>query len=112
MPNFNALFAWLRFHGFCKIVNMGQFLSPACGQSFDVLFSRKLPNADGSPSKTHVINEYLMALFHFYVECSSDASAPYKRSKKHCFKEHLKLYKTWEKKSVDWRGELRGLLKL
>ena len=112
MPRFNALFAWLWFHGFCKTVNMVQHLSPASGETFDVLFERKLPKADGSPSEMYVINRNVMALFHFYVVCAPDAGAAYRRAKRTKFHEFVALYKAWEAKGIDWRGELRDLLKL
>jgi hypothetical protein len=53
-----------------------------------------------------------MALLHFYVDCSIDASAPFRRSKKANFTQHLALYLAYEKNGVDWRCELRDLLKL
>ena len=91
---------------------MVQHLSPASGESFDALFARKLPKADGSPSETYFINKNLMALFHFYVACAPNAGASYRRAMRPKFHEHLALYKAWEQKGVDWRGELRDLLKL
>ena len=111
MPRFNGLFAWMWFHGFCKTVNMVQHLSPASGETFDVLFERKLPKADGSPSEMYVINRNLMALLHFYVVCAPDAGASYRRAKRPKFREYVALYKAWEEKGIDWRGELRDLLK-
>ena len=111
MPRFNGLFAWMWFHGFCKTVNLVQHLSPASGETFDVLFERKLPKADGSPSEMHVINRNVMALLHFYVVCAPDAGAAYRRAKRTKFHEFVALYKAWEEKGVDWRGELRDLLK-
>ena len=50
-----------------------------------VLFQRKLPRADGTPSDKFLINENLIALFHFHVVCALDASATAKRSKKPYF---------------------------
>ena len=91
---------------------MIQHLSPASGESFDVLFARKLQKADGSLSDVFVINANLMALLHYYVDCFFDASAPFRRDKKKKFKQHLALYLAYEKNGIDWRGELRDLLKL
>ena len=111
MPHFNALFAWVWFHGFTKIVNMVQHLSPASGESFDSLFTHKLPKVDGSPSDVFVINANLMALLHYYVDCSIDASAPFRRSRRVNFERHLALYVAYEQHGIDWRGELMELLK-
>ena len=103
MPHFNALFAWLWFHGFSKIVNMIQHLSPASGESFDVLFARKLQKADGSLSDVFVINANLMALLHYYVDCFFDASAPFRRDKKKNSSGILRF--TWHMKRMVSIGE-------
>ena len=90
---------------------MVRHLSPASGETFNVLFERKLPKADGSPSEMYVINRSLMALLHFYVVCAHDAGASCTRAQRPKFLDFVALYKAWEEKGVDWRGELRNLLK-
>ena len=112
MPHFNAMFAYLWFRGFCRLVNMSHYLSPSGSETLDVLFERKIPNSDGTPSQHYVINENLMALLHFLVECSTDASASLRRAKRTRFTQQLALYKAMVEKGVDWRGKLLALLKL
>ena len=111
MPKFNALFAWVWFHGVSKIVNMTMYVSPASGHTFDALFARKLPKADGSPSETYAISKQFMALVHFYSACATDASATHRRNQRHVYDDNLALYSAWEEKDIDWRSELRDLLK-
>ena len=84
---------------------MIQHLSPASGESFDVLFARKLQKADGSLSDVFVINANLMALLHYYVDCFFDASAPFRRDKKKNFKtkkNHL-INKKETNKNSKWK---------
>ena len=111
MPKFNALFAWVWFHGVCKIVNMNMYVSPASGHTFDALLDCKLPKADGSPSQNYAISKHFMALVHFYSACATDASATHRRNQRHVFDDNLALYSTWEEKGIDWRSELRDVLK-
>ncbi len=82
---------------------MVQHPSPTSGETIDVLFDRKLPKADGSPSETYFINRNLMALLRFYVICAPDDGASYLHTKIPKFHEHLELYQAWEEKGVDWR---------
>jgi hypothetical protein len=113
MPHFNGLFAWLWFHGFCKVVNNTQYgsASLSCsGETSNELFERRLPKADGSPSETYFINGNLITLLHFYVVCAPDAGAAYRRAKRSKFHEFVALYKAWDEKGVDRRGKLLHLL--
>ena len=110
MPYFNPLFAFLWFHGFSKAVNMYPFLVPAHNESFAVLFARKLPSADGTPSDDYLINENLLALFHFHVACALDASATARRGKKGYFRQQVAYYGALTAKGVNWREQLQNLL--
>jgi hypothetical protein len=68
------------------------------------------PRADGSPSNEFLMNENLLALFHFQVVYSLDASATAKRSKKANFRQHIAYYRALTAKGVDWRAQLQNLL--
>jgi hypothetical protein len=65
MPYFNPLFACLWYNGFIKTVHMYQLLVPGPAETLDMIFARKIPNADGTQSENFVINENLLSLFHF-----------------------------------------------
>lgn len=94
-----------------KIVNMSTYVSPVTGESYEALLARKLPKADGTPSDTYAISKQFMALIHFYSACVLDASATNRRNMRHVFDDNLALYTTWEEKNIDWRSDLRDLLK-
>ena len=79
MPYGNALFAFLWFHAFIKHVNMGPYLCPSADTPLDVLFERKVPNPDGTPSDEYVINHHLVAKLCFTVACCLSASATYRK---------------------------------
>jgi hypothetical protein len=111
MPKFNALFAYVWNHAVTKIVNMSTYVSPVTGESYEALLARKLPKADGTPSDTYAISKQFMALIHFYSACVLDASATNRRNMRHVFDDNLALYTTWEEKNIDWRSDLRDLLK-
>jgi hypothetical protein len=112
MPYFNPLFAFLWYNGFIKTVNMYQLLVPGPAETLDMIFARRIPNADGTQSENFVINENLLSLFHFYVVCSLDASASIRRIKKDYFKRQIAYYKALTAAGVDWRAQLLDLLKL
>jgi hypothetical protein len=111
MPYFNPLFAFLWYNGFIKTVNMYQHLVPGPVETLDMIFARKLPNADDTESEIFVINENLLFLFHFYVACSLDASASIRRIEKDYFKRQIAYYKALTAAGVDWRAQLLDLLK-
>ncbi len=101
MQYFNPLFVFLWFHGFIKTVNMYPFLVPSHAKSIAVLFARKIPNADGALSEDFFINENLLAMFHFLVACSLDASATARRGKKVYFMQQIVYYRALTAKGVD-----------
>ena len=78
-----------------------EYVSPASGHTFDALFARKLPKADGSPSETYAISKQFMALVHFYSACATDASATHRRNQRHVYDDNLALYSAWEEKDID-----------
>ena len=94
MPYFNALFAFFWYQD-CEHhhQNMYQYLVPDQGHSMAVLFQRKLSKADGTPSDEFLINENLIALFHFHVVCALDASVTAKRSKKAYYNQQIAYYR-------------------
>ncbi len=53
-----------------------------------------------------------MALVHFYLACATDASATHLHNQRHVFDDNLALYSAWDQKGIDWRSELRDLLKV
>jgi hypothetical protein len=102
---------------------MYQLLVPGPAETLDMIFARKIPNADGTQSENFVINENLLFLFHFYVVCSLHASVSIRRNKKDCFKRQIAYYKastaTGQRldsdhpvTGVDGRAQLLDLLKL
>ena len=68
--------------------------------------------ADGSPSETYCISKQFLAIIHFYIACTIDPSATNRRSQRDVFHDSLAIYTAWEEKSIDWRSELRDLLKV
>ena len=112
MPFCNALFAFLWYNAFIKFVNLGPYICPSQDANLDVLFERKIPNPDGSPSDVYVINEHMVARFVFNVACSLNASAGIRKEKKAVFRTHVAILKGAAAKGKDWRAQLRDCLKL
>jgi hypothetical protein len=85
--------SWQGFRGFgvksIKTVNIYQLLVPGPGETLDMVFARKIPNAHDTQSENFVIKENLLSLYHFCVACSLDASASIRRNKKDYFKRQI-----------------------
>ena len=111
MPYGNALFAFLWFHAFIKHVNMGPYLCPSADTPLDVLFERKVPNPDGTPSDEYVINHHLVAKLCFTVACCLSASATYRQEKKNYFRVQVATLIAAENAGRMWREQLRDCLK-
>ena len=111
MPYGNALFAYLWFTTFVKMVNMAPYLCPTQEETLDVLFERRIPKPDGSPSDEYFINEYLIGYLMFNVACSLNASCNHRKDKKEVFRSHVAILKATTAAGKDWRAQLRDSLK-
>ena len=111
MPYGNALFAYLWFTTFVKMVNMAPYLCPTQEETLDVLFERRIPKPDGSPSDEYFINEYLIGYLMFNVACSLNASCNHRKDKKEVFRSHVAVLKAATAAGKDWRAQLRDCLK-
>ena len=111
MPYGNALFAYLWFTTFVKMVNMAPYLCPTQEETLDVLFERKIPKPDGSPSDEYFINEYLIGFLMFNVACSLNASCSHRKEKKEFFRSNVAILKAAAAAGKDWRAQLRDSLK-
>ena len=111
MPYGNALFAYLWFTTFVKMVNMAPYLCPTQEETLDVLFERRIPKPDGSPSDEYFINEYLIGYLMFNVACSLNASCNHRKEKKEVFRRHVTVLKAATAAGKDWKAELRDCLK-
>ena len=111
MPYGNALFSYLWFNAFVKLVNMAPYLCPSQEQTLDVLFERKIPNPDGSPSDEYFINEYLVAFLMFNIACALNASYNYRKEKTEVFLTNVAILKAAAAAGKDWRAQLRDSLK-
>ena len=111
MPYGNALFAYLWFTTFVKMVNMAPYLCPTQEETLDVLFERRIPKPDGSPSDEYFINEYLIGYLMFNVACSLNAGVTIRKDKKEVFRRHVAVLKAATAAGKDWRAELRDCLK-
>ena len=108
MPYGNALFAYLWFNTFVKLVNMAPYLCPTQEETLDVLFERRIPKPDGSPSDVYFINEYFIAYLMFNVACALNASSNHRKEKK---EGHVACLKAASAAGKDWRAQLRDCLK-
>jgi len=111
MPYGNALFAYLYFTTFVKMVNMAPYLCPTQEETLDVLFERRIPKPDGSPSDVYFINEHLIGFLMFNVACSLNASYNHRKEKKEVFRIHVACLKAASAAGMDWRAQLRDCLK-
>ena len=111
MPYGNALFAYLWFTTFVKMVNMAPYPCPTQEDTLDVLFERKIPKPDGSPSDEYFINEYLIGFLMFNVAWSLNASSSHRKEKKEVFRIHVAGLKAASASGKDWRAQLRDCLK-
>ena len=113
MPYGNALFAYLWFTTFVKMVNMAPYLCPTQEETLDVLFERRIPKPDGNPSDEYFINEYLIGFLMFNVACSLNASCSHRKEKpeKEVFCIHVAGLKAASAAGKDWRAQLRDCLK-
>jgi len=111
MPYGNALFSYLWFTAFVKMVNMAPYLCPGQEDTLDVLFERKIPKPDGSPSDEYFINEHLVAFLMFNIACALNASYSYRKEKTEVFRSHVAILKAAAAEGKDWRAQLRDSLK-
>jgi len=111
MPYGNALFSYVWYNAFIKFVNMAPYICPTQHENFDVLFERKIPKPDGSPSEEYFINEYLIAYFMFTIACATNATVNFRKEKKEEFRRHVSILKAATLAGKDWRGQLRDSLK-
>ena len=111
MPYGNALFAYLWFTTFVKMVNMAPYLCPTQEETLDVLFERKIPKPDGSPSDECFINEHLVSFLMFNIACALNASYNYRKEKMEVFRTNVAILKAAAAAGKDWRAQLRDSLK-
>ena len=111
MPYGNALFSYLWFNAFIEFVNLAPYICPTPQESLDVLFERKIPKLDGSPSDEYFINEYLIAYFMFTVACATNATVNFRKEKKEVFQYNYSVLKAAAAAGKDWRGQLLHSLK-
>ena len=111
MPYGNALFSYLWFTAFVKMVNMAPYLCPGQEDTLDVLFERKIPKPDGSPSDEYFINEYLVAFLMFNIACALNASYNHRKEKTEVFRTNVAILKAAAAAGKDWRAQLRDSLK-
>ena len=111
MPYGNALFAYLWFTTFVKMVNMAPYLCPTQEETLDVFFERRIPKPDGSPSDEYIINEYLIGYLMFNVACSLTAGVSIRKDKKEVFRRLVAVLRAATAAGKNWRAELRDCLK-
>ena len=90
---------------------MASYLCLSLEESLDVLFERKIPKPDGSPSDEYFINEYLVAFLMFNIACALNASYSYRKEKTEVFRSHVAILKAAAAAGKDWRAQLRDCLK-
>ena len=111
MPYGNALFAYLWFTTFVKMVNMAPYLCSTQEETLDVLFERRIPKPDGSPSDEYFINEHLVAFLMFNIACALNASYTHRKDKKEVFRSNVAILRAAAAAGKDWRAQLRDSLK-
>ena len=77
-----------------------------------MLFERKIPNPDGSPSDEYFINEYLVGFLMFNIACALNASYNIRKEKTEVFRTHVAILKAAAAAGKDWRAQLRDSLKM
>ena len=76
-----------------------------------MLFQRKIPKPDGSPSDEYFINEHLVVFLMFNIACALNASYSYRKEKTEVFRSHVAILKAAAAAGKDWRAQLRDSLK-
>ncbi len=76
----------------------------------DLLFARKIPNADLTQSEDFFITENLLSIYHFLVACSLHASATARHVKKAYFMQQIAYYRALTENGIDWRAYLKNIL--
>ena len=76
-----------------------------------MLFKRKIPKPDGSPSDKYFINEHLVGFLMINIACALNASYTNRKEKKEVFRSHVAVLKAATATGKDWRAQLRDCLK-
>ena len=77
----------------------------------DMLFERKIPKSDGSPSDEYFINEHVNGFPMFNIACALNASYSYRKEKKKVFRSHVAILKAAAAAGKDGRAQLHDSLK-